>query len=195
MYLKYANEATLKAFLALEKRNDLMEDLERFEDYLLEISLAVIKVFSTNKQHFFGSSYLPIYIPLQTSSPVSHKLSNAQPVVINSQQFAISPFHGYAYYDVDTSYAAVLGFKEEQDNHRLIGSFHRHLKGPAIVWFTTLSILQPAQSVEEFYCQHLRIGKKLGKSELDMLIKFVNGLPSKLCFFVRTGHPSTLKEA
>ena len=49
--------------------------------------------------------------------------------------------------------------------------------------------------IEDFHSQVMQKGHKLRKSELDMLTKFIDGLPPQLRFFVRTGRPNTLGEA
>ncbi len=49
--------------------------------------------------------------------------------------------------------------------------------------------LAPGQTIEDFHALILEKGCRLQKSELDVLHKFVDGLPPQLAFFVRAGCP------
>jgi len=55
-----------------------------------------------------------------------------------------------------------------------------------------LNVLQP---IEEFHSIDLEKGKKLNKSDRDILAKFVDGQPPHLAFFVRAGKISSYDEA
>ena len=55
--------------------------------------------------------------------------------------------------------------------------------------------LAPTQSLEEYHALILEKGKRIKRSEQDMLIKFVEGLPEQLAFFVRARGPSGLQQA
>ena len=50
-------------------------------------------------------------------------------------------------------------------------------------------------TLEEFHCKLLQKGKRLHKTELDLLTKFIDGLPTQLQFFVRAGRPQSLDDA
>ena len=52
-----------------------------------------------------------------------------------------------------------------------------------------------SQAIEDSHASVLDKGRKLCKSEVDMLNKFISGLPSQLAFFVRAGHKESLREA
>ena len=56
-------------------------------------------------------------------------------------------------------------------------------------------VLGPAQDIEDFYCQILEKGQLLSKPEQEIMLKFINGLPDKLAFYVRTSKPADLTEA
>ena len=49
--------------------------------------------------------------------------------------------------------------------------------------------LAPGQNIEEFHAMVLEKGAKLQKTQLDILQRFVDGLPPQLAFFVRAGSP------
>ncbi|CAC5424317.1 unnamed protein product [Mytilus coruscus] len=53
--------------------------------------------------------------------------------------------------------------------------------------FETLK-LSKGQSIDDFYAQLLEKATILHKSDHEILIKFINGLPDQLAFFVRAGH-------
>ena len=55
--------------------------------------------------------------------------------------------------------------------------------------FTNLKLL-PHQQIENNYSQILEKGKKLSKSDQEQLLKFIQGLPAQLAFFVPAGNPS-----
>ena len=55
--------------------------------------------------------------------------------------------------------------------------------------------LAPQQPLEEYHALILDKGRRLKRSERDMLIKFVEGLPHQLAFFVRAGNPANLQQA
>ena len=44
--------------------------------------------------------------------------------------------------------------------------------------------LSPTQAIEEYHAQVLEKGQRLGKSEKDILLKFVSGLPQQLGFYI-----------
>ena len=60
--------------------------------------------------------------------------------------------------------------------------------------FENLTLL-PHQQIEDFHSNVLEKGTKLGKSQRDLISRFVNGLPGQLAFFVRARNISTLKDA
>ena len=55
--------------------------------------------------------------------------------------------------------------------------------------------LSSSMKIEDYYGQVLKKGKRLGKSPLDLMSKFIGGLPTKLCFFVQPGRPKDIEEA
>ena len=55
--------------------------------------------------------------------------------------------------------------------------------------------LAPNQSIDEFHAMLLQKGKRLKKPERDILIRFIDGLPAQLAFFVRAGRPADLESA
>ena len=55
--------------------------------------------------------------------------------------------------------------------------------------FETLK-LSKGQSIDDFYAQLLEKATILHKSDHEILIKFIKGLPDQLAFFVRAGHHS-----
>ncbi|CAC5380571.1 unnamed protein product [Mytilus coruscus] len=46
--------------------------------------------------------------------------------------------------------------------------------------------LGPTQEIEDFSCQVLEKGQILAKPEHEIMVRFINGLPEKLAFYVRT---------
>lgn len=55
--------------------------------------------------------------------------------------------------------------------------------------------LQPAQQIEDYYSKVIENGRKLSKSPQEVLLKFIQGLPSQLAFFVRAGNPEDVHSA
>ena len=53
-------------------------------------------------------------------------------------------------------------------------------------------VLGQTQEIEDFYCQLMEI---LSKPEEAIMLKFINGLPEKLAFDVRTSKPDNISEA
>ena len=49
--------------------------------------------------------------------------------------------------------------------------------------------LQPGQPLEVYHATIVEKGAKLGKNNIDIMAKFISGLPDRLAFFVRTGRP------
>jgi hypothetical protein len=49
--------------------------------------------------------------------------------------------------------------------------------------------LAPGQAIETFHSLVVEKGLRLQKQDRDLLIKFIEGLPQQLAFFVRAGHP------
>ena len=111
-----------------------------------------------------------------------------------------------------------------------MAAFHLFLKGPALIWFNSLSVrdswatvraafileycnilsspsliaesvafdnlrLSQSQAIEDFHASVMDKGRKLRKSEADMLNKFISGLPSQLMFFVRADRVESLRDA
>jgi len=55
--------------------------------------------------------------------------------------------------------------------------------------------LYPHQEIEDYYCQLIEKGQILGKNDHEIMYKFINGLPEKLAFYVRTSNPKDTAEA
>ncbi len=55
--------------------------------------------------------------------------------------------------------------------------------------------LSVSQALEEYHGELILLGSKLGKTDRDILLRFVDGLPDQLAFFVRAGHPQSCIEA
>lgn len=55
--------------------------------------------------------------------------------------------------------------------------------------------LYPHQEIEDYYCQLIEKGQILGKNDHEIMHKFINGLPEKLTFYVRTSNPKDIAEA
>lgn len=55
--------------------------------------------------------------------------------------------------------------------------------------------LNSGQPIEEFASVVMEKGRRLSKSDRDMTFKCIDGLPSKLAFFVRAGKNQTIREA
>ena len=51
------------------------------------------------------------------------------------------------------------------------------------------------QDIEDFYCQILEKGQILSKPAEEIMFKFINGLPEKLAFYVRSSKPIDMAEA
>ena len=56
-------------------------------------------------------------------------------------------------------------------------------------------VLGPQQDIEDFYCQILEKGQLLNKQDQEIMLKFINGLPDKLAFYVRSSKPQDIAEA
>ncbi|KAK3082971.1 hypothetical protein FSP39_010341 [Pinctada imbricata] len=50
-------------------------------------------------------------------------------------------------------------------------------------------------SLDDFHCTVVQKGKKLQKTPLDIMCKFIDGLPKALQYFVRAGRPSSIDDA
>lgn len=55
--------------------------------------------------------------------------------------------------------------------------------------------LAASQEIEDFYCLIQEKGKLLSKPDHEIMFRFINGLPEKLAFYVRTSQPKNLSEA
>ena len=55
--------------------------------------------------------------------------------------------------------------------------------------------LTSSMKIEDYYGQVLKKGKRLGKSPLDLMTKFIGGLPTQLRFFVQAGRPKDIEKA
>ena len=60
--------------------------------------------------------------------------------------------------------------------------------------FSQLRLL-PTQQIEDYYSRILDKGRKLHKSDQEVLLKFIQGLPHQLAFFVRAGNPGDIGAA
>jgi hypothetical protein len=56
-------------------------------------------------------------------------------------------------------------------------------------------VLGQTQEIEDLYCQLMEKGKILSKPEEEIMLKFINGLPEKLAFDVRTSKPGNMSKA
>ena len=86
----------------------------------------------------------------------------------------------------------------EQVKRAFIEEYCDRLESPTLIAETVAFdnlVLQPTQTIEEFHSIILEKGKKLKKSETDMILKFINSLPAQLAFFVRAGKVSSYREA
>ncbi|CAC5403007.1 unnamed protein product [Mytilus coruscus] len=54
--------------------------------------------------------------------------------------------------------------------------------------------LGPIQEIEDLFCQVQEKGQILSKPEHEIMFRFINGLPEKLTFYVRTSHLKTESE-
>ena len=61
------------------------------------------------------------------------------------------------------------------------------------VAFDNLSL--GTKTLDEFHCIVVQKGKKLHKTNLDTMCKFIDGLPKSLQYFVRAGRPNTIDDA
>lgn len=55
--------------------------------------------------------------------------------------------------------------------------------------------LQPTQQIEDYFSKVVEKGRKLSKQPQEVLLKFIQGLPSQLAFFVRAGNPDDVHGA
>ena len=55
--------------------------------------------------------------------------------------------------------------------------------------------LIPTQQIEDYFSKILEKGKKINKSDQEILLKFIQGLPAQLAFFVRAGNPTDVHTA
>ena len=60
--------------------------------------------------------------------------------------------------------------------------------------FNSLRLL-PSQQIEDYFSKILEKGKKINKSDQEILLKFIQGLPAQLAFFVRAGNPTDVHTA
>ena len=56
-------------------------------------------------------------------------------------------------------------------------------------------VLGPHQDIEDLFCQFLEKGQILNKPDQEVMLKFINGLPAKLAFYVRSSKPEDIVEA
>lgn len=56
-------------------------------------------------------------------------------------------------------------------------------------------VLGASQEIDDFYCQILEKGQLLSKPDHEIMFKFINGLPEKLAFYVRSSKPKDISEA
>ena len=56
-------------------------------------------------------------------------------------------------------------------------------------------VLAPSQEIEDYYCQLIEKGHLLDKPDHEIMFKFINGLPDKLAFYVRTSNPKDCAHA
>ena len=52
-----------------------------------------------------------------------------------------------------------------------------------------------SQQIEHYFSKILEKGKKISKSDQEILLKFIQGLPAQLAFFVRAGNPADVHAA
>lgn len=55
--------------------------------------------------------------------------------------------------------------------------------------------LQPGQNIEDYFSSIVDKGQLLQKPEHEIMAKFIAGLPNKMAFFVRAGHPTDTQTA
>lgn len=60
--------------------------------------------------------------------------------------------------------------------------------------FMNLRLL-PHQQLEDYFSKIVDKGRKIQKSQQEVLLKFIEGLPSQLAFFVRAGNPDDVHAA
>ena len=60
--------------------------------------------------------------------------------------------------------------------------------------FSSLHLSQ-SQQIEDYFSKILEKGKKISKSDQEILLKFIQGLPAQLAFFVRAGNPADVHAA
>lgn len=157
-----------------------------------------------------------------------------QPPPIMPHKQTIQPFSGFMHEDAEKflsefeSYLTLASI--DTTSPRAVAAFHLFLKGPALIWFNSLTFketwdsvkesfkleycnilnspsliaesvafdnlrLGQSQAIEDFHAFVMDKGRKLRKSENDMLNKFISGLPPQLAFFVRAGRVDSLRDA
>ena len=60
--------------------------------------------------------------------------------------------------------------------------------------FMNLRLL-PHQQIEDYYSKIIDMGRRIHKTAQNILLKFIEGLPPKLAFFVRAGNPEDIQGA
>ena len=60
--------------------------------------------------------------------------------------------------------------------------------------FMNLRLL-PHQQIEDYYSKIMDKGRRIHKTPQDILLKFIEGLPPQLAFFVRAGNPEDIQAA
>lgn len=60
--------------------------------------------------------------------------------------------------------------------------------------FLNLRLL-PHQQIEDYFSKIMEKGRRVNKSQQEIVLKFIEGLPSQLAFFVRAGNPEDINAA
>lgn len=60
--------------------------------------------------------------------------------------------------------------------------------------FLNLRLL-PHQQMEDYYSKIMEKGRRINKNDQEIVLKFIEGLPSQLAFFVRAGNPEDIHAA
>ena len=72
-----------------------------------------------------------------------------------------------------------------------------HLNKPVLLVeteiFQNLRLLN-GQQLEDYFSKVVDKGRKINKSAQEILLKFIEGLPSQLAFFVRAGNPENMHQ-
>ena len=104
-------------------------------------------------------------------------------------------FNGYPTDDTERFMPNFLAYsvfnRIENDDFRKVAAFQLYLDSPAQL---SLRLLYH-HYIEDYFSKIMDKGRRLSKNSQEILLKFIEGLPSQLAFLVRAGNPENIQAA